>query len=81
MRDTTRVFMVLIGCIVLCVAIVGTIESFHNGGSGNGADAGGLAMGIGLAMILVPFLPDRAHAPESEEQDELAHAPASTPAD
>ena len=81
LNDTTRVFMVLIGCIVFCVAIVGTIESFHDGGSGNGADAGGLAMGIGLAMILVPWLPDRARSSESEVQDELAPAPTSPAAD
>jgi membrane associated rhomboid family serine protease len=83
LRDTTRVFMTFVGCVLFCAAVVGTIESFRGGSAGNGADAGGLLIGIGLAMILIPWLPERSRATQTEtdEQESPTTAPASRPAD
>jgi len=76
--------MTFIGCVLFCAAIVGTIASFRDGSGGNGADAGGLLIGVGLALILIPWLPERTGATAAKVADEpksLAQTPASGAAD
>lgn len=60
MRDTGTVVLTFFGSIIFCTAIVGTVQSFLDSGAGNGPMVGGVAIGVGLAMLLIPWLRDDA---------------------
>lgn len=58
------------GSIVFCAAVVGTIQSLLDGGAGNGPAIGGIIIGLGLAMLIIPWLPDVPAQQASSAQSE-----------
>ena len=67
-RDTTKVLLTFIGSIIFCSAVVATVQSFVDSGAGGGPTGGGFVSGIGLAMILIPRLPDRESRRTADEE-------------
>jgi hypothetical protein len=58
MKNPVRVALTVIGAVLLGAAITGTIDSYRDGGAGNGPLAGGIIAGLGLALLLIPWLRD-----------------------
>jgi len=63
MRDTGKVVLTFFGSIIFCAAMVGTIQAMIEGGNGEGVGIGAVIIGIGLSMLIMPWLPD---GPERE---------------
>jgi hypothetical protein len=68
MRDTGKVVLTFFGSIVFCGAVVGTIQSLLEGGQGNGPSIGGIVIGVGLGMLLIPRLRDEPNADRTTDQ-------------
>jgi len=49
-----KVVSTLLGAALLGAALTATIQSFQDGGAGNGPLAGGIAAGVGLALMIIP---------------------------
>jgi len=69
MRDTGKVVLTFFGSIVFCAAVIGTVQSMLDGGAGNGPALGGIIIGIGLAMLIIPWLPDDAARAQSTQRE------------
>src|SRR3954462_3249366 len=74
MNDTGKVALTFFGSIIFCAAIVGTVQSLMQGGQGGGPAVGGTVTGIGLGLLLIPWLRDEPlHQRRSDEQDKRRH--------
>lgn len=72
MRDTGKVLLTFVGSILFCTALVGTIQALRDGVRGDGDAIGGIIMGIGLSMLIMPWLRDeRADVPRAAEPVDL----------
>jgi hypothetical protein len=61
--------LTFLGSIVFCAAVIGTIQSLLDGGAGNGPAIGGIIIGFGLAMLIIPWLPDDAARAQSTQSE------------
>lgn len=70
MNDTAKVVLTLLGSVLFCAAVVATVQSLLTSGDGNSAAFGGVVIGLGLAFLIIPWLPDTpsARRDSAEEQ-------------
>ena len=52
-----------------CRRNLGTIQSLLDGGAGSGPTVGGVIIGLGLAMLIMPWLPDAAERAQSAQNN------------
>jgi hypothetical protein len=69
MRDTGKVVSTLAGSVLFCAAIAGTIQAFMDG-SRNGPTVGGIFVGFGLWLLIIPWLRDDAPDVKSAEAED-----------